>query len=1473
MNFLNKKWKFLTYCVFTVFFPLTLSAQVTLYDQSTGVQSFSGPSSQIFTDLGGIALYAADDFEIPNGKSWSITQIKAFGKKDAGNLGGSVTVNIFSADPSTGLPTDNIVYTQVITPTSAVTDPNIDLAIPSGNPLYLNGGKYWLNVLVSSTVSGRWYWSYNSTGYSNDYYLKDPPSITGGAIPTSWTVSTGIPGYSFDSHMAFKLTGTSTNTPSITSTAVTSVNDNATYNYTVTTSDPDTDSVTLTATIKPIWLSFNGVLLTGSAVGQAGDHNVTLKADDGNGGIVTQSFTITVTDVTAPVFDNSTPSVESIAGTSFTLNTDINEGGTIYYVVVANGASAPTSAEVKAGTASGGGVAIKNANAVVNSGGFTNAFSVTGLTSETAYDVYVVAEDDAGSPNLQASPTKVDASTAYSTPQEVDFNGFTGSNLATVFPGWGEASGEPKPLGASSQWINSTTTQTTFFGKTTAKINLYTTNRKEWLVSPPVVVAATDVLTYKVAVTNFNSGTADTMGSDDSVKVMISTDNGNTWTMVKEFTTTDALSNSLTEQSMSLSTYAGQAIQVAFYAQDGPIDNSEDYDFHVADIFIGTPDATAPVFENSTPSVASIAGTSFTLNTDINEGGTIYYVIVVNGASVPTSAEIKAGTASGGGVAIKSANAVVNSGGFTNAFSVTGLTSETAYDVYVVAEDDAGSPNLQTSPTKVDVTTADVTAPRITSIVRQTPTASPTNADAVIFRITFDENVQNVNSPDFIMTGASGVSIGVTGSNTTYDITLSGGDLAIVNSTITLGFAGGQNIADTSGNALTNLTPTGTNSNTFVLDNNGPTLTSSNPTDDATGVVLNQDVTLTFNENISKGTGNILIKKASDNSTIETIDVTTASVTVSTNTATINPSTDFDLNTGYYIQIANTAFNDVLNNNYAGITDATSLNFTSEANQTNAYAVASGNWSVPSNWSLGRLPISSDNVNLSTNTINLDISNVTVNDLSISIGGSFNILSGQSITVEGNLNQNGTLNILSNASNNGSLIVKGNHTGISNVDYHRYLSTNWHLIASPVAGKNISDFTGNLNTSGNKYSIAPYQNNVVSASRWNYYTTAAGVNNIATAGTFTIGKGYSIQKSTGGTLNFSGTLNTTDKTFAITDGGDDPAGNRWNLVGNPFTASLNGSNAAAATNNFLKVNIDAGNLDPSRAGLYLWNGTVYVEKSVDDAAFYIAPGQGFFVHAPDAGGTSVSFTEAMETHQTGNVFLRGSGKSYPEIVLNINEGKNSSSTKIRYINNKTKGLDPGSDVGTFTGTNASFKVFSHLIDNNKGIDFAIQALPNQDYESTIIPIGLKAKAGKAVVFSAEVSNLPNGIEMYLEDRVNNTFTNLSKEDYTITLKTDTNSIGQFYIHTSAKNLEAIDVKQNLESVSIYKSANNTLTIAGLQTDKALVNVYSILGQKVISTALKSSGSHVIELPKAATGVYIVELNSNLGKISKKIILE
>ena len=58
-----------------------------------------------------------------------------------------------------------------------------------------------------------------------------------------------------------------------------------------------------------------------------------------------------------------------------------------------------------------------------------------------------------------------------------------------------------------------------------------------------------------------------------------------------------------------------------------------------------------------------------------------------------------------------------------------------------------------------------------------------------------------------------------------------------------------------------------------------PTLQSLSPLDNATGVSTTTNLTITFSEVVTIGTGDILIKKLSDNSTVETIDVTSGQVT------------------------------------------------------------------------------------------------------------------------------------------------------------------------------------------------------------------------------------------------------------------------------------------------------------------------------------------------------------------------------------------------------------------------------------------------------------------------------------------------------------------------------------------------------------------------------------------------------------------
>ncbi len=149
--------------------------------------------------------------------------------------------------------------------------------------------------------------------------------------------------------------------------------------------------------------------------------------------------------------------------------------------------------------------------------------------------------------------------------------------------------------------------------------------------------------------------------------------------------------------------------------------------------------------------------------------------------------------------------------------------------------------------------TSDNSGPRITSITRQNPNSSPTNADSLTWRIVFDESAYNVDASDFTVAGTTATVTNVNQQNQlTYDVTVSGGDLANLNAVVTLSIAGGQNIADIFGNALTNTTPTGTNDNSFqvVNDLSKPTVAILNaPASVASTSAFN--VTFQFSEDVT----------------------------------------------------------------------------------------------------------------------------------------------------------------------------------------------------------------------------------------------------------------------------------------------------------------------------------------------------------------------------------------------------------------------------------------------------------------------------------------------------------------------------------------------------------------------------------------------------------------------------------------------
>ena len=299
--------------------------------------------------------------------------------------------------------------------------------------------------------------------------------------------------------------------------------------------------------------------------------------------------------------------------------------------------------------------------------------------------------------------------------------------------------------------------------------------------------------------------------------------------------------------------------------------------------------------------------------------------------------------------------------------------------------------------------------------------------------------------------------------------------------------------------------------------------------------------------------------------------------------------------------------------------------------------------------------------------------------------------------------------------------------------------------------------------------------------------------------------------------------------------------------------------------------------------IWLWDGInkVFVTKNLGDEAFRVNPIQGFFVKAKAGGGLeqSLGFNKNMESHISTNPFSKTSTGRF-EVGLSLTINGVSKKTSIRYDENQTTDFDNGYDssifdgYSTFDGKNVGEHIFTELIQNNTGKKLAIQSLPNSDYENMIIPLGVNATAGIELTFSAEVLNLPTGIQIFIEDRALNTMTRLDEADtsYKVTTSDALSSSGRFYLHTKSNGSLSTD-SLILQSVSVYKTADDVLIINGLKGEKASIKLYNILGKQIMNNQFQPKGVTEIALPKLAKGLYIVQIETEMGNLNKKIILE
>ncbi|AOW18734.1 hypothetical protein LPB03_15295 [Polaribacter vadi] len=492
-------------------------------------------------------------------------------------------------------------------------------------------------------------------------------------------------------------------------------------------------------------------------------------------------------------------------------------------------------------------------------------------------------------------------------------------------------------------------------------------------------------------------------------------------------------------------------------------------------------------------------------------------------------------------------------------------------------------------------------------------------------------------------------------------------------------------------------------------------------------------------------------------------------------------------------------------------------------------------WTTGSNWSTGTAPTASDDVQILKTSNQPTVSTaVTVNSATINSGA--------------------------------TLISTGTLSGT--VTYNRALTngSQWYYMSSPVIDENYNNtwVTNNAIPSSTQdvdnRGISWYDNSSSDTDSDGASTadSATGFWRYMEEGTsspFAVGRGYGIIRSGAGNISFTGTgIYNSDQTFLLTQGV-----NNFNLIGNPFTAFI-------TLGTFYTTN--SANIDTD---FYFWNGSSYTTKtSSADSAYEIAPGQGFFVEATSA--ANVTFEIADASHQSSDTFQK-STNTRPEIILTASQGNNERFARILYIDNTTKGYDAGYDGKLFGGVSYSFSLYSDLVESD-GKKYQLQSLPNSNHENMVIPIGLIVDANKEISFSAEALNLPADINVYLEDRLTNTFTRLDEVNSTYKVTSDValDGIGRFYLHT--KNSSALSVDSlNMDNISIYKTTNSNLRIVGISQGKASIKLYSILGKQVLENSFTSNGVQDITLPALSPGIYIVQLETETGSLNKKITLE
>jgi hypothetical protein len=234
--------------------------------------------------------------------------------------------------------------------------------------------------------------------------------------------------------------------------------------------------------------------------------------------------------------------------------------------------------------------------------------------------------------------------------------------------------------------------------------------------------------------------------------------------------------------------------------------------------------------------------------------------------------------------------------------------------------------------------------------------------------------------------------------------------------------------------------------------------------------------------------------------------------------------------------------------------------------------------------------------------------------------------------------------------------------------------------------------------------------------------------------------------------------------------------------------------------------------------------------------------------------------------------------TYTLFIKLYNGNIEAAETKFYFQNGLTLGLDPGYDAGAF---DQDIALSSRLVEDNQGTNFTINAMGLESAYNQSVPLIVNQFVGQTFRINISQNTLPDNVNVYIEDILENTYTPIIGKDFELTTDVNLNEEGRFRIHFTTEILGAEVLNTNnvfdTDTVSVFKANNQDfITITGITAtaNKTTASLYNMLGKSVRTKTLHSpTQTQSISTQGLAKGVYVVQLKAGNAMFSKKVLVQ